>query len=190
MPTLEPFCIINIDETDSSKAEMDDAKLKAESVEVDNLEGIDSDSDYMKTADDDYNIEDIEDSDTSSDESYVEPKPRRSKTSFTTTANANLTSNRTRKAKDQRSLPRRISKQCTVTVNVVDEDNKRLLQYVQMRCDICIEDQLFTSFSDVKTHYMQSHNQRGYVICCNRKFRRIGRILQHCAWHDNPEAFK
>lgn len=76
------------------------------------------------------------------------------------------------------------------TASVLDENNKRLLSYVQMKCDVCSDDRAFESFAEIQTHFLDTHQQTGYIICCNRKFRRIGRVLQHCTWHDNPEAFK
>lgn len=70
-----------------------------------------------------------------------------------------------------------------------DERSVLLLKYVQLKCDLCI-DREFESFSDVQRHFWAEHEQNGYVRCCNRKFRRLARILQHCRWHENPEAFK
>lgn len=71
-----------------------------------------------------------------------------------------------------------------------EDDMKLVLKYVKMKCDICCHDETFNTFSDCKRHYRDVHNENGYVLCCNRKFRRIVRVVQHCIWHENPEAFK
>lgn len=59
-----------------------------------------------------------------------------------------------------------------------------------MKCDVCCDGKIYESFADIQNHFLDIHQQNGYIICCNRKFRRIGRILQHCIWHENPDAFK
>lgn len=101
----------------------------------------------------------------------------------------NRSGNRRRRANTSSS--KKYGKKISVTTaSVLDENNKRLLSYVQMKCDVCSDDRAFESFSEIQTHFMDRHHQTGYIICCNRKFRRIGRVLQHCTWHDNPEAFK
>lgn len=39
-------------------------------------------------------------------------------------------------------------------------------------------------------HYKEEHNQRGYVICCNRKLYDRSDIMDHIKLHQNPELFK
>lgn len=77
-----------------------------------------------------------------------------------------------------------------IAENTDEYDMKLIMKYVKMKCDICCHDETFGSFSDCKRHYRDVHNENGYVLCCNRKFRRIVRVVQHCIWHENPEAFK
>lgn len=149
--------------------------------------GTDDDS---EDDDKDYNFEDMEDEDGSSDTSYSNDKTTEKANSTSTRPNM-IRKKKKRTAKHLKSSTSKFSKKISVTtVNVLDENNKRLLQYVQMKCDICSDDHIFDSFADIQSHFMDTHNQNGYVMCCNRKFRRIGRVLQHCTWHDNPEAFK
>lgn len=152
----------------------------------------DSDQDYdideIDDDDDDEDDDDDDDYDWSSDD-YESPK--KSKAPTKATAKASPSTSKKASTKQRGRSTQKSGKKYKITmVNVLDENSKRLLEYVQMRCEICMDEQFFETFADVQTHYANAHNQRGYITCCNRKFRRIGRILQHCTWHDNPEAFK
>lgn len=143
---------------------------------------------YDDDDDEDANDGDGDDENNSSDTSStdVREKKKRCKTSRSTKSFRDSK----QKAKASRQSRKYTKKISFTTVNVLDEDNKRLLSYVQMKCDVCSDNRVFDSFSEIQTHFMDTHNQTGYIMCCNRKFRRIGRVLQHCTWHDNPEAFK
>lgn len=143
--------------------------------------------DYDDDDDDEDDIED-EDDNISSDTSY-ESKEKKRRT-FSKTTKSKKSSNE-KKQGNRTTKTRKLGKKVSVTtVNVLDEDNKRLLSYVQMKCDVCSDDRVFDSFSEIQNHFLDIHNQNGYIMCCNRKFRRIGRVLQHCTWHENPESFK
>lgn len=172
----------------------EESPLKSEQVQIEencassNTDILNTDSnelnedDYSFSYDNEDDDDEIEDS--SSDTSYVEIKE--------TPKKAGPKSSKTKKThkKGESSKLKKCNRKISVTtVNVMDED-RRLLSYVQMKCDVCSDDRVFESFSDIQTHFLDIHNQNGYIICCNRKFRRIGRVLQHCTWHDNPEAFK
>lgn len=148
---------------------------------------------YEDEDDDDGDGDDDDDDDdmSSSDTSYSEPREKRRKSFGKTTKSKKSSKDKKYMGKTSKQSQKKISKKISVTtVNVLDEDNKRLLSYVQMKCDVCSDDRVFESFSEIQNHFLDTHNQNGYIMCCNRKFRRIGRVLQHCTWHDNPEAFK
>lgn len=57
-----------------------------------------------------------------------------------------------------------------------------------MQCDLCAEP--FTLFRDAQLHHLKAHNQAGYLYCCDRKFFKMYKAVQHCMWHDDPESFK
>lgn len=224
---IEPFCIINVDDTttkvhtDSShKAEefcvkgiepirikqehatmgghCDDEFSRADILHIESTSGL-SDCDdisyvFEDEDEDDDEEDDVDDGDDednfSSDTSYNELKEKRQKTTRKATKSKKSHTEKKHGGNASKQSRRPSKKFSVTTVNVLDEDNKRLLSYVQMKCDVCSDDREFDSFSEIQTHFLESHNQTGYVMCCNRKFRRIGRVLQHCTWHDNPEAFK
>ncbi|XP_055301985.1 transcription factor grauzone-like [Sitodiplosis mosellana] len=205
---IEPFCMINVDENVTTKKNQKvidfDVKVH-ESLRIkQEQEPIDSDCDarlididtlnteYTELSDFEDEVsfvyEDDEDDDgDTSDTSYSEPKEKRRKSDGKTTKlkGENHTGKTTKETLKKRS------KKISVTTAVsLDEDNKRLLSYVQMKCDVCSDDRVFDSFAEIQNHFLDIHNQNGYIMCCNRKFRRIGRLQQHAMWHDNPEAFK
>ncbi|XP_031638313.1 transcription factor grauzone-like [Contarinia nasturtii] len=164
-------------------------------LNTDELSDCDDDISYIYEEDEDEDDDDRDDDNNfSSDTSYAsESKEKKRKSSGkTATKTAKLSSKSKKTSSDKISKhSKKTNKKISVTtVNVLDEDNKRLLSYVQMKCDVCSDDRVYDSFADIQTHFLDIHNQNGYIICCNRKFRRIGRVLQHCTWHDNPEAFK
>lgn len=200
----EPFCTINVDEEidklqTNSKPIIENsecANIKVEEIQNDEIcmenlvskdyfsvetlsEVEDEDEDDKKDDDEDYENEENE----SSESSYEEFEEKLEKIANTKSKKKNYQSNK-------RSKNIRGKIMVNESMNILDEDNQRLLKYIQMKCAICSDERIFDSFSDVQVHFLDAHNQSGYIICCNRKFRRIGRVLQHCTWHDNPEAFK
>lgn len=219
---MEPFCIINVDETPSTvktpttkttslnvqvKEEQghredylsDESEtlnatdaLNTDSIAEENCDENSDNEDEFNLMDDDGDHNDEENDEMSSDSSYQKvkdapkkrsPRPKRKRSSNV--------DDKKEKSSPRKASNKKFGKKLTVTsVNVLDENNRRLLQYVQMKCDVCSDDRQFDSFADIQTHFIDVHRQSGYIICCNRKFRRIGRVLQHCTWHDNPEAFK
>lgn len=74
-----------------------------------------------------------------------------------------------------------------------DSHSTLLSQYFNMSCDLCDTQTTisFCTYRDAKKHYKDVHDvEKGYLICCNKKFYRFQHMLQHCEWHVNPESFK
>lgn len=70
-----------------------------------------------------------------------------------------------------------------------DEEDKKIRDFFDLTCKMC-EFRSIT-FVAVKLHYRQVHLiKRGFVSCCDKKFFRRGRILEHIAWHGNPNSFR
>lgn len=204
---IEPFCIINVDETDKVKATsngnaaqptIEDVQVKEEeqpdcdedeseqmnatdALNTDSVEAAVSEVDLDSEKDDDDYQMDEDEVDASSDSSYQEVKVVPKKSIKNDSPTKAKKKNSKSSSSNEKSRRKKLSRKVTVTsVNVVDEDNKRLLQYVQMKCDVCSDDRTYETFADIQTHFVDAHRQTGYIICCNRKFRRIGRVLQHC----------
>lgn len=63
-----------------------------------------------------------------------------------------------------------------------------LKKYFNMYCELC--NYPIRNLTVAVEHYRQEHDQVGYMTCCDKKFFKENRIMQHCMWHENPEAFK
>lgn len=68
------------------------------------------------------------------------------------------------------------------------KDNVTVRKYFAMYCEIC--NYPFKTFLHAKRHHTKVHNQNGYLMCCDRKFFKLYRVIQHCMWHQNPETFR
>jgi hypothetical protein len=62
-------------------------------------------------------------------------------------------------------------------------------EYCKMECFKCTNVS-FTKWLEMKKHYRDEHQMAGYIVCCNKKFSKRVRILEHIARHLNPEAFR
>lgn len=173
--------IMNIDVLNPETSGMSDLEDKVNFVckiggndnndEDDADDGDDDDDDDDDGNEDDNKYEDGDD--TASDTSYIEPKRMRRESGKKSAKSTYETA----KTITKQPLNKRSKKIAMTTVNVLDldKDNERLLNFVQMKCDVCSDDRVFDSFSEIQNHFLDIHNQNGYIMCCNRKFRRIGR---------------
>lgn len=71
--------------------------------------------------------------------------------------------------------------------------SQEMVEYVQynfdMSCDRC--DEIFESLPHAIRHYSSEHSEpKGYIKCCNKKFRTLATIDDHIHWHKNPESWK
>lgn len=85
---------------------------------------------------------------------------------------------------------RRLRKTRNIPQTMDEETMKMVLKYIQLKCDLCCDEQEFDTYTEVRIHFLEAHKQKAYFICCNQKFTRLGRMIQHCKFHENPEAFK
>lgn len=69
-------------------------------------------------------------------------------------------------------------------------DDDLIRNWCQMKCTKCPE--LFNgcTFKDVKVHYSKEHEMNGFLLCCEKKFFRRVRALEHIARHINPSVFR
>jgi hypothetical protein len=99
------------------------------------------------------------------------------------------------KAKDEVNISKNKRKLIKKEIELEKETNEEyilaeasLKMYCDMKCQICKE--ILTSWNDVKSHFRANHKTPGYLICCERKFNKKIRLLEHISYHLNPEAFK
>lgn len=66
----------------------------------------------------------------------------------------------------------------------------QIKEFVSLVCDICQNNHQYRTFKDVQEHFQNKHQIRGYVTCCDKKFHRKDRLMNHITNHINPDAFK
>lgn len=71
-----------------------------------------------------------------------------------------------------------------------DKADTQIKEFVSLVCDICQDNHQYLTFKDVQEHYQHKHQLRGYVTCCDKKFLRKDRLMNHITIHINPDAFK
>lgn len=78
-------------------------------------------------------------------------------------------------------------RQTKFTSAEIDEQNDRVREFFQMRCDLCATE--FELMHDAIKHYREEHGQPGYLKCCGKKFFKRGLVLDHIRFHADPNAF-
>lgn len=71
-----------------------------------------------------------------------------------------------------------------------EKSDAQIKEFVNLICDICKSSTQFNSFKELQEHFNSEHNQRGYVECCDKKFYRKDRLMNHITNHIYPDAFK
>lgn len=125
----------------------------------------------------------------STDESTVQKRRRKSKTS--------VPKKRERKSKPDKEFPEKINQSALRYIGVkapidksqIQQDNQKIREFIALNCQLCSISNL-NSFLDVKLHYRRTHNVKGFVKCCKKKFFRRGTLLDHIEWHANPNCFR
>lgn len=78
------------------------------------------------------------------------------------------------------------SDQNTKTTN--SEKNQKIQEFYKMECDLC--NTKLETYNEVNKHFLQVHNQKGYIKCCYKKLSRRNKLLNHMERHINPKNFK
>lgn len=68
------------------------------------------------------------------------------------------------------------------------EFNDYIRDHFKVQCHVC--NKPMQDFSAMLVHARKEHNQRGYAMCCNRKFLKRGVLVDHLRRHQDPELFK
>lgn len=69
-----------------------------------------------------------------------------------------------------------------------DAMNETILEHFCLDCKECSHSS--KTFMNFMTHSMQVHKKRGFVYCCDRKFSKRCKVLEHISLHTDPESFK
>lgn len=67
----------------------------------------------------------------------------------------------------------------------VDEE---IAKFMSLHCELCHKEA--NNFTSLKGHMRTEHKTKGYVKCCNKKFRERGLLVEHIRVHFNPACYK
>lgn len=82
------------------------------------------------------------------------------------------------------------AKQAVAKVNQ-DLLELEIKKFYNMTCELCsMAPGTFETFADIKKHYRELHNQKGYLMCCGRALTKRHRVVEHMQFHLNPQAFQ
>ncbi|XP_058834935.1 transcription factor grauzone-like [Topomyia yanbarensis] len=70
----------------------------------------------------------------------------------------------------------------------IEAEDKKIVEHCKLNCDEC--ESSFVNFSEFKRHFRELHQTRAHVVCCNRKFSKRFRLVEHVIRHRDPNAFK
>ncbi|XP_017049775.2 LOW QUALITY PROTEIN: transcription factor grauzone [Drosophila ficusphila] len=85
-------------------------------------------------------------------------------------------------------LPERPKKKSLQNIKKSQEFNDFIREHYKVQCHICSKP--MEGFSEMLVHVRREHKQRGYSMCCNRKFWKRGVLVDHLRRHQDPELFK
>ncbi|XP_037037052.1 transcription factor grauzone-like isoform X1 [Bradysia coprophila] len=69
------------------------------------------------------------------------------------------------------------------------EQEAQIRELFAMKCDVCSDIVNFETLLEVRQHYRKVHKSRGYLICCDKKFYRRIKMMNHVRWHTNSDTY-
>lgn len=84
--------------------------------------------------------------------------------------------------------PPKPPKKSRIDESELELQDQQIRDFFKMRCEIC--NLCFHTMREAQQHYRNSHNQVGYLVCCEKKFFRRWKALDHMRLHINPNALQ
>ncbi|XP_055610583.1 transcription factor grauzone-like [Uranotaenia lowii] len=69
----------------------------------------------------------------------------------------------------------------------IEEEDRKILEYFKFVCELCHEQS--ETFIDLRRHFRDRHDQKGYQRCCNKKLFKRCHLLEHIQVHLNPNIY-
>ncbi|EDW51406.1 transcription factor grauzone [Drosophila sechellia] len=60
----------------------------------------------------------------------------------------------------------------------------------RLECSICGGDDQFPNFAEMKRHFRNHHQSLGYVVCCQRRYKKRALYVDHLHMHNDPNYFR
>ncbi|CAD7013651.1 unnamed protein product [Ceratitis capitata] len=83
---------------------------------------------------------------------------------------------------------RNIKKRQSVNKKTAESDEYIAKKNFKLTCSICHIS--LANFKELKAHFREAHQMRGYVLCCGKKLPNRGLLIDHINYHENPDYFK
>lgn len=186
---IEPFVMINVDQINDEKANLSPRDWKSETIdesEDDNHysdannyddihEGMSTDSENEKDKADEIVQSKVEEKKIEKNESEPsKPKSKPKKRNRSKTADSSEQKEKSKYTKTQEEIA---------------QSWEVVLKYIQMNCGEC--ERKYETFAEIRDHFSKNHrNKNPYVKCCNKRLNRLGVMMDHVKFHNDPEAFK
>ncbi|XP_058460589.1 transcription factor grauzone-like [Malaya genurostris] len=98
--------------------------------------------------------------------------------------------------KNQKNSNKKIESNCSnrieriyhKPIEEIESEDKKILEHCELHCEKC--QTAFINFGEFKRHFREVHQTRAQVICCDRKFSKRFRLVEHVIRHKDPNAFK
>lgn len=100
-------------------------------------------------------------------------------------------SQRNSKSKNKKGLRGKVDshkKSTNYDTSRMQVEDQQIRSVVNLKCDLC--DYVFDVFRDCKSHFRTEHDIDGYLICCNNKYHKRVRLVEHIQRHIYPKGFE
>ncbi|KXJ75491.1 hypothetical protein RP20_CCG011609 [Aedes albopictus] len=68
------------------------------------------------------------------------------------------------------------------------KDEKLVSEFYRMACDLC--GAVLADVTSLYSHFRKEHQEKGYVVCCDKKIFKRCFMLEHMKFHTNPSAYR
>ncbi|XP_017089664.2 transcription factor grauzone [Drosophila bipectinata] len=71
------------------------------------------------------------------------------------------------------------------------EMDSYIASHGRLECNLCgSDDGQFQNFAELKRHFRNHHQSQGYVVCCQRRYKKRALYVDHLRMHNDPDYFR